>query len=190
MLECRISEVMMEDLKLEYNLSADWNEVDKLREKLESELTLDNPDLEYEIKMAASELVENAVKYSERLLEEDYSIFVRVLITGRKVQVSVTDRIDFTRELNPLLLKIKSLKKKRNAKRLYIERLKELKTSHNHPEGTQLGIYRVAYEGGFNLDYKIRKDNLTIIAEKKLMRKKMTGLVLILKTIQFQENRF
>jgi hypothetical protein len=49
---------------------------------------------------------------------------------------------------------------------LYTRRLQEL--MDNTVKGkTQLGLYRIAYEGEFSLSYRIDNSRLTIIAERK-----------------------
>ncbi len=111
------------------------------------------------ISMAASELLENAVKYASG---EETHIFVSIAPMAKKVIVSVENHasgesIDSLEEAFKRISKDKPLE-------AYLE---AMKTAATREDGkSQLGLVRIRYETGGELNMRISDDNMVTITLK------------------------
>jgi hypothetical protein len=114
--------------------------------------------------MCASELVENAIKYGAAETEH-VNIKFELITRGKTVRIMVSNGIRDIKYLEELQHHIDKLKSGDDPFKIYTERLKELMVNPK-PGESKLGLYRIAYEGEFDLDHTFRNETLTVIAER------------------------
>jgi hypothetical protein len=115
--------------------------------------------------MTACELLENAIKYGEEVPAARAIRFTLSLTEDRIELVTINGCTD-RGSVNRLLCRIESLRSAPNKTELYIEQLEELLVSPR--EGANVGIYRIAMEGGFALDATYADDTVTVTATRRI----------------------
>ena len=141
-----------------------WNIVKEVGDNIEKVLKISKRELLESATMAAAELIENAVKYGEPVgngLESCIEFEAR--IEDGKIIIRVMNGAMNMRNVNNVIEHIEKIKASGDPFELYTGRLNELL---NNPRSgvSQLGLYRIAYEGQFTLDYEYRDNILTITA--------------------------
>ena len=119
---------MGDEIHFNYNIDSSWSIIKVIRNRVEALVMDKDPELAAACKMTASELVENAVKYG---IINDFDF------------ENVKKHIDDIRETD-------------NPHDLYLKRLEILMKQKNVRQ-SQLGLYRIAYEGEFHLAYSYDK---------------------------------
>jgi hypothetical protein len=160
---------MEKKMEVCFTIKPIWETISNIREDILKVLKVKNvnEDTLEKSDVVCLELLENAVKYGIVTpdcpdvkisfdLEEDVLAFY--VSNG----VRVDDKLQFLFEL------INKLKEAEDVEALYIQRLEEI--AQNPRGGSQLGIYRIVFESGFQLTYTLNGNKLTIIAQKKVIR--------------------
>ena len=113
-------------------------------------------------------LLENAVKYGIAIdPEAQRGIEVEIAVNDG-ITITVTNRGNSDHITNALN-HIDKLQKTGDPKRLYMQRIGELIEGQEQEESCQLGLFRIAYEGQFELTYDVVEDNLiTIKAHREI----------------------
>jgi hypothetical protein len=116
--------------------------------------------------MSSSELIENAIKYGNGKLNNK-KIFFNISKEKNKIIIKVKNDANTVKNLKKVDLILSSIKNNDNTELLYITKLKEIM---KHPDlfESQLGFYRIAYEGKFNLDYSYDNHILSITAVRNI----------------------
>lgn len=153
-------------LKLEYKIKPDHSLFEQIKKDIILKLNFDSKDFVHDIEMALCELVENSIKYcpTENLNND---IEIQISLTNFSVKISVSNYYIDNDDFKTVINTIDKIKNSANSKNLYIERINEIIKQKNHGK-SQMGLYRIAFEGECTLDYKIKKDILTIYVEKKI----------------------
>ncbi len=121
-------------------------------------------DVKESAMMVATELIENAVKYG--ISQPDgSSIEFNLEISDNSIQMSTANGVKEEEHAKIVIDHITRINESDNPKELYTQRLLEL-LECDRPGATQLGLYRIAYEGQFNLRYAYEGKVLKINAEK------------------------
>jgi hypothetical protein len=142
-----------------------WNVISEIRKKTADLLKDYDQSLLDATMMVASELMENAVKYGQAVPSESMIEF-QLSVNGR-ITIKVTNGLTSEKDLLTVKIHIDKIKTSGDPGLLYTERLKEL--LENPKQGiSQLGLYRIAYEGEFKLDYSYNDKLLTIIAQRDI----------------------
>ncbi|WP_437737464.1 hypothetical protein [Sorangium sp. So ce1335] len=115
--------------------------------------------------MTACELLENAIKYGEEVPAARTILFTLGLFEGR-IDIVVVNGCTDQSSVNRLLCRIQSLRDAPNKTDLYVERLQELLACPS--ESANLGIYRIALEGGFALDATYADEVVTVTASRSV----------------------
>jgi hypothetical protein len=116
--------------------------------------------------MAIIELVENAVKYGSSIPGKE-GVEFDFKIDNNNIIIKISNGLIHEKDGITVANNINKIKSSNNPMELYIQRLKEL--LEKPVEGvSQLGLYRIAYEGRFNLDYSIDNNILTITAYRTI----------------------
>lgn len=115
--------------------------------------------------MTACELLENAIKYGEEVPAARAIVFTLSLVEG-SVDIVVVNGCTDRSSVDRLLCRIQSLRDASNKAELYVERLQELLVGPS--ESANLGIYRIALEGGFALDATYADEVVTVTATRRL----------------------
>jgi len=114
----------------------------------------------YALTMAASELLENAVKYGDWNRAPDDSIALTIDVAPRSVTVEVQcPTADDVRALRKLDEQIQWIRGFQSPFEAYVERLK-LVSARGHDLGESgLGLIRIAYEGRCVVDFYVTPDS-------------------------------
>jgi hypothetical protein len=153
-------------ISVKYYIPTTWNAIHEISENIFNSINNIDENVKEETRMTIVELVENAVKYGlaipgKKGIEFDFKIGKNNII------IKISNRLINKKDGKTVKANIDKIKASGNPMELYIQRLRELLA--NPIEGvSQLGLYRIAYEGRFNLDYKIDNNILTIIASRTI----------------------
>lgn len=161
---------MAHTIHLEYQIDPIWDIVKQIRKRVGAALTAYPEELRLASQMTASELIENAVKYGSGI-STGAGISFDLTATEDQIMIAVSNRIltqeDYV-EVQRHLARLNA--PGASAEALYLERLQVLLAAEHSEEKTQLGLYRIAYEGQFSLDYRYAQDILTMIAVREVYR--------------------
>jgi hypothetical protein len=158
-----------DEVKISLSITPAWSILKEVQEKTEKFLKQKDSSqhiIEATI-MCASELVENAIKYGYSNDENSYITF-DLTMDSDKVIIQVSNGIKDKEDVQRVKAHIEKLKLTNDPGKLYTERLMQL-MENPKPGVSQLGLYRIAYEGEFKLDYIYESDLLTIIAGRRFI---------------------
>ena len=155
-----------DEVTISLSITPTWSILKEVQEKTEQFMKNKNTKSEYidATVMCASELVENAIKYGSSVSGQNLITFDLSTIDD-KVFIKVSNGIKDEMDVRNVKEHIDNLKKTDDPGSLYTERLREL-MDNPKPGASQLGLYRIAYEGEFTLDYKYQNGVLTVKAER------------------------
>jgi hypothetical protein len=123
------------------------------------------PECREAVTLAVCELGENLIKYS-REDDELEAGTIGVSVEGDKVRVRATNRVDSQEDARRVSEIVAQIARSGAAvQELYRARLKELFEHPEHPR-TELGLLRMAFEGGFRLSCSYDRSELQIVAER------------------------
>lgn len=114
--------------------------------------------------MTASELVENAIKYGERVPAAKTVTFV-LEATAESLCIRVVNGSTNTVGVAELDRRVQELRRADDKQALYLSRLEQLLADAD--ESGKLGIYRIGFEGGFDLDLDYMNDVVSVTATRK-----------------------
>jgi len=151
----------MIEYKLSFNPLKDNINIEEIKGNIISNIKLEDPHLLHQVEMTISELLENAIKYSDNKEIEvlfEYNEHIKILISNY-----VSKKTHINNIIN-IIEKIKHIHRNDN---LYLKRIEEIIKRDKHGE-SQMGLYRIFYEGEFNLDYYFDNSNnkISIIATR------------------------
>lgn len=160
---------MKEDMNknISMDIPVTWQFVRKVKRLIEDELD-ELPDaFRYSASMVAAELVGNAIKYGEISKFSPHAHF-NVSVTPSEMVIEVSNPIKSEDNLREVQTRIDQLSVSSNRETLYLKRLEELLSGNS--QGSQLGLYRIGYEGEFDLSYTYTNQEhvLTIRATRGL----------------------
>ncbi len=157
-----------DQVKISIVIKPTWNLVKEVQVKAETFMKGKNMSTEVidAAIMCSTELIENAVKYGAEK-PDGSSIDFDLRASEDLIEIIVSNGYHTEKDLNNVLEHIDKIKSSNDPAALYVERLQEL-LDNPKPGVSQLGLYRIFYEGGFNLDYNHENRILTIIAKRKI----------------------
>ena len=123
------------------------------------------PECREAVTLAVCELGENLIKYSENGDEHEAGT-IGVSVEGDKVRVRAVNRVGSREDAERVSELVARIAGSGDAiEALYLARLREL---FEHPElpRTELGLLRMAFEGGFRLSCSYERAELQIVAER------------------------
>jgi anti-sigma regulatory factor (Ser/Thr protein kinase) len=153
---------------IKLSIQPEWDRIGGVREKTADLLKNRDKDLIDDAVMAVTELMENAIKYgmaNAAVADIDF----RLADQGDRIVIKVSNKVKQKGDIYNLIAKIDKIKSSQDLAGLYAERMKELMDNSN-PGKTQLGLYRIAYEGNFKLDCEYQDGVITITAERSLQK--------------------
>ncbi len=151
---------------LNYYIKPVWDDIDDIREKIDSLLAGYDSELIVISVHVASELIENAVKYGS-FIKNDKGIDFSIDVDDHRIEIKVVNKISSYENFETLKSTIEQIKLSDNPMELYTNRIMAL-LSKKTVSKSQLGLFRMAGEGNFFLDYQLENDILTVSATKKL----------------------
>ncbi len=144
-----------------------WESVRDIRQRV-GELLKDHPEeLRAATMMAASELLENAVKYAECSARVPRVAFDLGLEDGA-LQITTTNPMADRAKLQHLSSVLDKLATTPDPERLYLDRIQQRSGNAADLPNSGLGLYRVAAEGHFRLAHRFRDDMLSVIASRSI----------------------
>jgi len=138
---------------LELTFEPMWPNVRKIRQQVSTALEACRQELRSAAMMTASELVENAIKYGENVAGAPTVTF-SLEATANQLVIRVVNGSTNAAGVAELERRVMELATATNKQALYLARLEQL-LAHADDSG-KLGIYRIGFEGGFDLalDYQ------------------------------------
>lgn len=153
----------MAGASLELTFQPMWPNVRKIRQDVGLALEPFSPDLRGAAVMTASELVENAIKYGESVPAAPSVTFWLEAQPGR-LRIRVANGSTNTAGVAELVRRVDELSRSTDKQALYLARLEELL---NHAdESGKLGVYRIGFEGGFDLECEYKNSVVTMTATR------------------------
>jgi hypothetical protein len=113
--------------------------------------------------MVSSELVENAVKYGEEVRAAP-SISLSLALTHEKLIITVRNGCDDPAGAKELERRIREISEAPDKSALYMARLEQLLA--DPLDSGRLGLYRIAFEGQFDLQFDYADKVVSIIATR------------------------
>lgn len=152
---------------LAMEIPASWQFVRQLKRIVEDNLKDYPESVRYSAGMVASELAGNAIKYCDSTGRFPPPTFL-LAVVDRQVVIEVKNAVKSPEHLSQVQLRIEQMTDSANRAELYIKRLQELLTDATKAQGSQLGLYRIGYEGDFDLSCSYADQILTIRATRGL----------------------
>jgi hypothetical protein len=155
-----------EDISISLSITPTWSILKDVQDKTETclERSGASRDVAEATIMCASELLENAIKYGSSAAGTNNITFDLGIHNGM-VRIRVSNGITDEQNVQNVQSHIEKIKSSPDPGALYTERLKEL-MEQQKPGISQLGLYRIAYEGEFTLDSDYINGTLIIQAER------------------------
>jgi anti-sigma regulatory factor (Ser/Thr protein kinase) len=141
-----------------------WPNVREIRQRVGIALEECPAQLRSAAIMTASELVENAIKYGERVAAAKTVTFV-LEATSDLLLVRVVNGSTNAAGVAELQRRVQELRGAADKQALYLARLEQLLADAG--ESGKLGIYRIGFEGGFDLELEYTNDVVTVTATRK-----------------------
>jgi hypothetical protein len=156
----------MKEVTLTYSIKPAWDVVQQIETKINELYKPANPELLSSTSMAVSELIENAVKYSDSSPDKK-SINLNFLADNKSIIIIISNPVTNQNHVDMVTRHIERIQNTDDPQKLYIERLQQL-LDNPKITYTQLGLYRIAYEGKFQLSYGYESNILTVKALRKI----------------------
>lgn len=138
-----------------------WQYVRTIRHKVEDSLKGFDSGVRSATVMTAAELVENAIKYGESVTAAQ-SVSFAMVVDETSMRIEVCNGSMDVAGVGELLQRIEEVSRAPDKAALYMRRLEELMAVPT--ESGKLGIYRIAFEGKFDLRCKYADQVVTVTA--------------------------
>lgn len=142
-----------------------WHHIRDARALALEALANASPDLQHATGMTVSELLENAMKYGESVPGMAGASYT-FTVSDDAVRIEVKNGVGSEESLTELRARIDAMAAAEDKEALYVERLQQI--LENPSAGGQLGLFRIACEGGFDLAYHYEAPIVTVIATRTL----------------------
>jgi hypothetical protein len=152
-------------VRIDISIQPVWTIVRQIRQEVERGLAKYAQGLRAATVMTASELVENAVKYGEAVPGAERISFALVA-SDEAVRVEVTNGTTNAAAVAALRARIDAVTRAEDRTQLYLGRLEQLLASPSESGG--LGLYRIAFEGAFDLPCTYEGQVMTVTAVRRV----------------------
>jgi hypothetical protein len=162
-------------LRLAMEVPAAWPHIRALRHQVGEAMTGYPEEVRHAAMMTTSELVENAIKYGkeaegapERGPAPDGAPAIQfsLVVDGEHLRIEVKNRSSRPEGIQNLRACVDQIAQSRDRQALYLARMAALQPSD--VRGGRLGLYRIAFEGGFDVDCSCVDDMVTVFAARKI----------------------
>jgi len=153
----------MTDTHLQLSFAPQWPHVREIRERVGAVLESCPAQLRSAAVMTSSELVENAVKYGESVPAAQAVTFL-LEATAARLSIRVANGSTNAAGVAELQRRVQEMHGAKDKEALYLARLEEILV--NPEESDRLGIYRIGFEGGFDLQLDYQNEVVTITATR------------------------
>jgi anti-sigma regulatory factor (Ser/Thr protein kinase) len=141
-----------------------WPNVREIRQRVGAALEGCAAQLRSAAVMTASELVENAIKYGESV-PAARTVTLLLEATSESICIRVVNGSTNAVGVAELERRVQELRRTEDKQALYLARLEQLLA--NADESGKLGIYRIGFEGGFDLALDYLNDVVSVTATRK-----------------------
>jgi hypothetical protein len=141
-------------------MAPEWNMVREVRSQVHNLFTKRNRKIAMAASIVVSELAENAIKYGKPEID------IVCEIDSGTITFSASNEIDKRADLENLKKHINKIKSTDNPFDLYVAMLENVMTRNMRK--SLLGLYRIAGEAGFMLDYFESDKRITVLAKRKV----------------------
>ena len=148
---------------MELSLPHTWDHIRRIRKDVGEMLKDSAPSLRSAAMMVTSELVENAIKYGEDVPAAT-QISLSVKCDPEQLRISVSNGSTDRAGIVELERRIDEIMRATDRSTLYLARLEELLAEPT--ESGKLGLYRIAFEGEFDLLFSYADNVVTITATR------------------------
>ncbi|HNZ27931.1 MAG TPA: ATP-binding protein [Spirochaetota bacterium] len=152
---------------LEYLIRPTPKSIDFVKRSIKERLNIADENLLHQIEMVICELLENSVKYCPPE-NNNQDIELQFINDDKTIKIIVTNNIKSTDDRKNIEETIGKIKSSPDSNNLYVERIREILNAKEHGK-SQMGLYRIVYEGEFEITYSIDDDKLSITAVKSLI---------------------
>jgi anti-sigma regulatory factor (Ser/Thr protein kinase) len=143
----------------------DWSEVRTIRDRVANAVSEFPEEVREAAVMAASELVENAIKYGDSVSQQP-GIELSLVCDEGTLCLTVASGSRDPEAIRELLRHTEELAKTRDKSELYMRRIQAL--MENQDGRSRLGLYRIGYEGLFDLTCSYEDDVVRMTATRSL----------------------
>jgi hypothetical protein len=150
---------------METKIQPIWHLVCAIRQQVGDALSEYSPELRTAAAITASELVENAIKYGDSVVAAT-TIHFSVVVCGTEIRMRVSNGTTNRSGVSELLARVAEIRETPDKEALYLRRLEQLMA--NPGENGKLGLYRMAFEGQFELAGTYEDDVVTMTATRRL----------------------
>ncbi len=147
---------------IDIEIPKSWDFVRHVRSKVEEELSDLPLSLRYAAGMVASELAGNAIKYGDP--NGPVPPHLSCEVTDKKIVIEVSNYVQSQELVQEVQSRVDQMSKAEDIEALFIKRL--ISFLNETAQGSQLGLYRIGYEGGFNLNSSYQNSILTLRATR------------------------
>jgi len=140
-----------------------WDQIRKIRKNVGDALSGYDSSLRAAATMVTSELIENAVKYGEEVPAASH-ILLSMSMEGGRLVISVSNGCADGPGVRQLEGRIREIAEAEDKAALYMARLEQLLAEPT--ESGKLGLYRIAFEGEFDLQFSYVDNVVRITATR------------------------
>ncbi len=151
------------DTRLQLTFDPMWLNVRRIRQSVSTALEARGAGLRNAAMMTASELVENAIKYGESVPGAETVLF-SLEATPTVCRIRVVNGSTNATGVAELRRRVDELARAQDKQTLYMARLEQLLA--NAEESGMLGVYRIGFEGGFELACDYTNNVVTVTATR------------------------
>lgn len=148
---------------IQINIPIAWEYVRTVRHQVAAALSDYPEELRSASVVVASELVENAIKYGAAVPAQEWAQF-SFQATPACIQMQVSNGLVDEQAVAQVMQMVEQMKPPGACEQLYLARLQELVNDPVQPN--RLGLYRIGYEGKFEVDCTYAGQVLTMIARR------------------------
>lgn len=152
-------------MELDWTIKPEYKAISVIKERFSNNLVAEGIPFSYDIEMGFTELMENAIKYSQET--PDYNdINVKITLNNRILDITLSNYVKTEDDLRSLSTIINRINEYGKSENLYLDRINEI-ISQDGIGKSQLGLYRIAYEAEFAISWEKTNNNQIAITIKK-----------------------
>lgn len=126
-----------------------------------------NEELLVDTLMCVTELTENALKYGY-FATDSHGIFFELSVDKGEIAITVANNVQHESSISNFINTITKIQQSDDVAKLYTDRLMEIMINPD-PGVSELGLCRIAYEGGFSIHYMFdqQENKISVTAMKR-----------------------
>ncbi|MBN1611488.1 MAG: hypothetical protein JW940_32945 [Polyangiaceae bacterium] len=144
-----------------------WGNIRQIRGEVGVLLQEQPAELRLAVMMAASELLENAVKYGDSVVQAPRILFSLSLADGI-IRLRTVNGSNEPENVERLQTRLRELETTEDPMALYFQTIQQMLARPPESGGAGLGLYRIAAEGGFALSWHCDDGLVSIVATRSI----------------------